>query len=1414
MPRQASPSPERPPFRPQAHKNNISFEITNEPGTEIETASVSATAAVNDFVAENDTGVIKNDSFDIDSNARERGNESGNENEKKDDIYEHSNYVYILDPEHSWIPAKVKDRNHSDSNGNNNSNNNNDNNNNNNDNNAPILTLSVPQYRNEQAIRCDGGRMASHGYKTEIIDFSRPENQAMYPNQHLPLQNVNSEGELQVVEDMVDLPFLHEAAILYNLKARHVESLPYTRTGDIILACNPYKWIHCLYSDEERSRYSQALVWNRQGAIPPDPRSLLPPHVYETSCLAYTGLVRDQEDQSILVSGESGAGKTETVKILMHDLASIQEERFAIDTTSAYASTSTSTSTSISTSTSTAAKAKATQDNNEIVQRVVDSNPLLEAFGNATTLRNDNSSRFGKYLQLQYDIASSSSDKSGATAGIGSGILAGSKCEVYLLEKSRVTHHHDSERTYHIFYQLLAAPEELKIAIWDGLENTDSESFCYVGETEIDVIEGKTDAERFQLTLQALELIGVRGEILQMLLRAICIVLQLGNIDIEELEELSELMGMNDVDADAGTKISAALRKSLTVRNVEARGEVFAVPLTPAKAKESADAFAKEIYAKTFLWLVRTINDATCAEKNYRTGSVNANANVHANAHAKAPTEFGIIGLLDIFGFETFEVNRFEQLCINYCNEKLQQKFTQDIFRSVQVEYEQEGIELEEITYDDNTDVLDLVEGRMGLLAFLNEECVRPKGSDKTFVYKAQAMNKENRCFFRDKHAADTEFGIHHYAGKVVYDATNFVKKNTDTLPSDLLNCAKLSSNAIIANELNNDEMMNPMHKGAASASTGGAKKKKRPKAAQAASTRTLKRRSSNIVAETVWTKFKSQLSRLMDTLSDTKTRYIRCIKPNTQKSPLLMEHASTVEQLRCAGVVAAVTISRSAFPNRLEHISILDRFKSLWPKGDHIAVLKNEHLDIDERCKKATDILLTLALKQMEFEKNGSRFRAFVMGKTRAYFRAGALEFLEAERMKHLGTYVVAIQTAVRCFTCKSMYQRYRTALIVLQANYRRLLQRRVYLELWQAAVRIECWYRVVFASRRVYHLRRSMRAILIQTQWRMRCDRRRLRAAIGATVVIQSMTRGCLQRPKYKQALFEKKEEAKLENQLQALQKKLEEAEAKRLEAEKEAEGRNRRRDRFDSSRNSRNGSSSSSSSSSKRKEQNESNATEGDAPAAAAPAATAAATAAENEDPGEQNAQDLTAEQQQLMDESGKMLEHLRKEVFRLRGQNQQLKTDFDLLKDNNQRLMDANASAGASFAALNQHAKQLSKQNTKLITDVQGFKGQVHKLNILQVEAREELRLKSATYVAEVQSRLQYQKALQKITDIVQEKCRDFRLVEEILTIADDLDMDFIPGSHEIPFDPGAETDSDGMEEIGNDSRRGILSYFFS
>jgi myosin-5 len=247
------------------------------------------------------------------------------------------------------------------------------------------------------------------------------------------------------------------------LKLRHINDKPYTRTGDIVIAVNPYQWHDHLYTEQKRNHYSNRLVWETSDC---DPRTTLEPHVYEVSALSYKGLAFEGEDQSILVSGESGAGKTETVKICLNHVANVQRGRTP----------------------------KNTSTNNEldpVVQRVVNSNPLLEAFGNAKTLRNDNSSRFGKYLQLQFD-----KDSKSTRCG-----LVGSKCEVYLLEKNRVVDHDPEERTFHIFYQLLAAPDSEKRKFWKGLRGTTNESFSYIGYTETDKIEGCSDANRFRETL-------------------------------------------------------------------------------------------------------------------------------------------------------------------------------------------------------------------------------------------------------------------------------------------------------------------------------------------------------------------------------------------------------------------------------------------------------------------------------------------------------------------------------------------------------------------------------------------------------------------------------------------------------------------------------------------------------------------------------------------------------------------------------------------------------------------------------------------------------------------------------------------------------------------------------------------------
>ena len=897
----------------------------------------------------------------------------------------------------------------------------------------------------------------------------------------------------------------------------------------MIIAVNPFQWRKELYSHNVRDQYVSQLIDNgtctshcvtfgpmvrAPGTLSHttlddlantsggDSRTGLAPHVYETSSLAYRGLAVDGTHQSILVSGESGAGKTETVKIVMSHLASVQggsgSHEMALDL-----------------------------KHHLVVQRVLDSNPLLEAFGNAKTVRNDNSSRFGKFIQMQFDVEDANTASFSGRA-VPHCVLSGSTCETYLLEKSRVVGHEATERTYHIFYQLLSAPDDKKREIWSGLVGKGPEDFRFVGHSDTTIIEGQTDAERFAVTHKALTVLDIKGEKLRTLFVAVCVVLQLGNIDVaadptdeeksvissqDQLETLSQLMGVE----------KQILEKSLTHRTVVVGKESYQVPMKTSDAQDGCNAFAKEIYQQVFDWLVREINAVTCAEVNYK--------------DAADVDEYGLIGLLDIFGFESFEVNRFEQLCINYTNEKLQQKYTQDIFRSVQGEYLHEGIELGEISFDDNTEVLKLIEGKIGIISVLNEECVRPKGNDIAFVSKVKSVSKEMTCLLSEKLHKATEFGIQHYAGPVTYDSTNFVQKNTDALPKDLIECACLSANELIRVEL---------------------------QASVEVKEGTLAKRGAATL--TVATKFKAQLVTLMQDVAKTRTRYIRCIKPNPEKEPLKMNMASTAQQLRCAGVVAAVTISRVAFPNRLMHETALERFNCL-AQVDLQNVTNEKIVESEDDLTGYRDAIggvLTALLQQLEMIKgDGTVVKAFECGRSRVYFRTGALEFLEAKRLVALGVLATAIGRFVRGFTARSKFWKLRDVTIDCQSYSRRTVARKKFLQSKISCLSIQCWCRCHFAKCELVRLRREKASIEIQSKWRSFVAVRSRIKSIAASIIIVKIARGAIQRPKYRQALKDFAEDARVNTKLAALQKRLQDAEMKwfqadkmRLEAERRAD------------------------------------------------------------------------------------------------------------------------------------------------------------------------------------------------------------------------------------------------------------------
>lgn len=403
------------------------------------------------------------------------------------------------------------------------------------------------------------------------------------------------------------------------------------------------------------------------------------PHIYEVSASAYRGLTLDGKDQTILVSGESGAGKTETVKLVLRHLSTIDMAALCADLS---------------------LKSKSNED---MIHSVLESSPVFEAFGNARTCSNHNSSRFGKVTRLHFSLGE-----------VGMYSLSGSSFDTYLLETSRVTDHSPGERCFHIFYQLLAASDAFK-AEYLGSDwcNSKISDFRYVAGTCECGMPGVTDADVWNTTAQALNYFGWKEDSLKHLLGTLGAILRLGNLTFgeqcegqaridtdQELMQLAQILGIS----------SEVIEKAMTRRSLKTRHDQLSVPLSCESAKEGCDAFAKKLYGRLFASIVRNINQQTAPPSGHQNN--------------------GIISLVDIFGFERFKVNRFEQLCINYTNEKLQHKYVKDNLQRHRTEYEREGLELFDMKQFDNSDILELFEGSKGLISALTEESVLPNGNN------------------------------------------------------------------------------------------------------------------------------------------------------------------------------------------------------------------------------------------------------------------------------------------------------------------------------------------------------------------------------------------------------------------------------------------------------------------------------------------------------------------------------------------------------------------------------------------------------------------------------------------------------------------------------------------------------------
>ncbi|XP_040194329.1 unconventional myosin-Ic isoform X3 [Rana temporaria] len=640
------------------------------------------------------------------------------------------------------------------------------------------------------------------------------------------------------VQDFVLLEnYTSEAAFIENLRKRFKENLIYTYIGSVLVSVNPYKDLE-IYSKQHMERYRGVSFYE------------VSPHIYAIADNSYRSLRTERKDQCILISGESGAGKTEASKKILQYYAVTCPVSDQVET---------------------------------VKDRLLQSNPVLEAFGNAKTLRNDNSSRFGKYMDVQFDYKG---------APVGGHILN------YLLEKSRVVHQNHGERNFHIFYQLLEGGEEDLLRRL-GLDKN-AQNYQYLIKGQCARVSSINDKNDWKVVRRALSIINFNDDDIEELLSVVASVLHLGNVQFATDEhghaqvttenQIKYLARLLSVD-------TTVLRESLIHKKIIAKGEELNSPLNLEQAAYARDALAKAIYGRTFSWLVSKINKSLAYK----------GTDMHKLGSAS------VIGLLDIYGFEVFQHNSFEQFCINFCNEKLQQLFIELTLKSEQDEYESEGIAWEPVQYFNNKIICDLVEEKFkGIISILDEECLRPgEATDMTFLEKLEDTVKNHPHFVTHKLGDQKtrkvlgrdEFRLLHYAGEVNYSVVGFLDKNNDLLFRNLKEVMCDSGNPIAHQCFNRSELTD----------------KKRP--------------------ETAATQFKTSLSKLMEILMSKEPSYVRCIKPNDAKQPARFDEVLIRHQVKYLGLIENVRVRRAGFAYRRKYDIFLQRYKSLcpdtWPNWD-----------------------------------------------------------------------------------------------------------------------------------------------------------------------------------------------------------------------------------------------------------------------------------------------------------------------------------------------------------------------------------------------------------------------------------------------------------------------------------------------
>ncbi|XP_077939042.1 myosin heavy chain, fast skeletal muscle-like [Gasterosteus aculeatus] len=686
-------------------------------------------------------------------------------------------------------------------------------------------------YLKAKVIKRDGGKVTVKVLTTE-------EERTVKEEEIFPM----NPPKYDKIEDMAMMTHLNEASVLYNLKERYAAWMIYTYSGLFCATVNPYKWLP-VYDAECVSAYRGKK------------RMEAPPHIFSVSDNAFQFMATDRENQSVLITGESGAGKTVNTKRVIQYFATIS-----------------------------VGGPKRDASKGSLEDQIIAANPLLEAYGNAKTVRNDNSSRFGKFIRIHF----------GTT-----GKLSSADIETYLLEKSRVTFQLPDERGYHIFYQMMTAhkPELLDLC----LITTNPYDFpmCSMGQITVASIDDKVELEA---TDNAIDILGFSNEEKLSIYKMTGAVLHHGNMKFKQKqrEEQAEPDGTEEADKVAyllGLN-SADMLKALCYPRVKVGNEYVTKGQTVPQVMNSVPALAKSIYEKMFLWMVIRINQML---------------------DTKQPRQF-YIGVLDIAGFEIFDFNTLEQLCINFTNEKLQQFFNHTMFVLEQEEYKKEGIIWEFIDFGmDLAACIELIEKPMGIFSILEEECMFPKATDTSFKNKLydQHLGK-NKAFEKPKPAkgkAEAHFSLVHYAGTVDYNINGWLDKNKDPLNESVIQLYQKSSVKLL-----------PVLYPPVVEEVGGSKKGGKKKGGS---------------MQTVSSQFRENLGKLMTNLRSTHPHFVRCLIPNESKTPGLMENFLVIHQLRCNGVLEGIRICRKGFPSRILYADFKQRYKvlnaSVIPEGQFI---------------------------------------------------------------------------------------------------------------------------------------------------------------------------------------------------------------------------------------------------------------------------------------------------------------------------------------------------------------------------------------------------------------------------------------------------------------------------------------------